>query len=95
MKGLIEGRIVHYVPENEEAPGKPGWHRAAIVTMIPDVVIPKTEGDKAGSSAWLTVFDHDKVEPGVYARYDQTGQKVDSWHWIEGSNEALQQEVKE
>lgn len=73
MQELIEGRIVHYVPENTDLPGQPGWHRAAIVNMV----------YPGGREVCLTVFDPDKTYIAICVKCDPTAQKPDSWHWIE------------
>ena len=80
MEGLIEGRIVHYMPTKEECPGV-SHHMAAIVVRV----------FGAGTDmANLTVFgdwSNDGLNPpGVFwatsRHYSETNEPM-TWHWPE------------
>ncbi len=95
MKGLTEGRIVHYVLPHSEHCRSGGEHRPAIIVRVwreDEDIIPPENGD-----ADLQVFtdcaeDFYPPHAGYYGMFQMIAISFDNdkklpgtWHWIENA----------
>lgn len=80
MKGLTEGRMVHYVIATGPSAGQ---HRPAVIVKVWDFFIGyvnlhvlwdggNDSADGSRPDPWVTSVEH-----------DPTGERPRSWHWIE------------
>ncbi len=77
MKGLIEGRIVHYIPEADDLclPTDPDHHYAGIVTLVLDMT--------AEAEVNICIFSRkDNAHEARIAKF--SNQRLPgTWHWPE------------
>ena len=82
MKGLVEGRIVHYVKENK-------LHRPAIIVAVFEnkVVNLQIFGDSGVIDGNAFFGIEPQLQWRVNVPFDENEKLSNTWHWIERETE--------